>query len=185
MSKVLTYIDKPFARQMATSLIGSEVQLTNREDSPPGMNFAVVLNSTRSSQRSATTKAPGLLPELLADALYDASAEQVVDFGKARRAFVGGSQDAYRPRTPIVISDGCLISEAKQTNVQLADETCICYRLLIGGYNLRSLRPDNSRTPSRRAGQPANRGRRNSMVCPSIPHSGRALYQSRLRLCAI
>ena len=144
MPQVLTYIDAPFARQIATVLIGSEVQLTDRKDYTSGINFKVLVTQSHGVQKTTTTRTADLLPEVIADALYDAIPERVSDLGTARLRFVAGSLNAYRPGTPIIISNGQLIMEGKQLPAQLAGEECICYRLQNGEFYVQAYCPHNS-----------------------------------------
>ena len=95
MPEVLTYIDTTVARQVATSLIGSEVQLTKKDDVSVGINFKVLLSHTQGVQRTTTTKTADLLPEVLADALHDAIQDEIDDLGEVRSKLVAGAAGGF------------------------------------------------------------------------------------------
>jgi hypothetical protein len=144
MARVLTYIDPTFARQIATGLIGSEVQLTERRDSTHGINFKVLVSRSHSAEKTTTTKTADLLPEVIADALYDAIKERVSDLGNDRSRFVAGSQGAHQSGTPIMVLNCQLILEGKEAFAQLAGEDCVCYRLRTGEFYIQAYCPRNS-----------------------------------------
>jgi len=134
MARVLAYVDAPLTRQMATGLIGSEVKLTEREGKTAGINFKILLTRSTEDERSTTTKISDLLPEVVADAVYESTINRIDNLEIAREKLIAGSANAFKPGVPIVITNASISTDGKDQNALLSGEGCILYRLRIGEF---------------------------------------------------
>src|SRR5687767_3903857 len=100
MQSVITFIDEPLVRQLATGLIGSEVRLTKKDTSVIGVNFKVLIRQDQGTEHSTATKTADLLPELLAQAIWEElKGKKVNSLREARPKFVAGMDGAFVPGT--------------------------------------------------------------------------------------
>ncbi len=143
MPNVLTYVDEPLARQIATGLIGSEVSLSERRGSKIGINFNIIVSGDRSAERATTTRLSDLLPEVVAGAIYDAVAAKIESLATARSRLVAGGTDAFPPGTPIVLLNAQLSGDGKCLAL-LSGEECIQYRLRINEFYLHAYCPKSA-----------------------------------------
>ena len=134
MSHVLTYVDEPLARQLATSLIGSEVQLSETSGATAGINFKVLLTRNHGVSKATTTRTIDLLPELVAEAIYEGVAERIPDLQSARSKLIAGGDKAYRPGTPVILTHAVLGADNIIESTSLGGEECVQYRARIGEF---------------------------------------------------
>lgn len=185
MPSVLTYVDELLARQIATGLIGSEVQLSKRSGSTVGINFKVLLQRNQGVETATTTRISDLLPELVAEALNEAIRERVNDLGIARSRLVAGSPGAYAPGTPVVVSNARLSIREKEPKSVLAGEDCVRYRLIVNEYFVHAFGPHNAETLlDGMADQPIDVAGI-LRYTPAYPVPGAVSLNLGLRICAI
>ncbi|MEF8723423.1 MAG: hypothetical protein V5B30_12735 [Candidatus Accumulibacter delftensis] len=141
MSNVLTYVDADLARQIATGLIGSEVRLAAREGTAFGINFKVLVRRDRGVEQSTTTKVSDLLPEVVADAVNEAVLERITSLQNDRERFIAGGTRAFRPGTPVAISNAQFILDGKLGKSVLGGEPCVQYRFQVGQFYLHAYCP--------------------------------------------
>jgi hypothetical protein len=134
MPRVLTYVDAPVARQIATSLVGSEVQLSENKNATVGINFKVLLTHASGATRTTTTKVSDLLPEVVADAIYEATQHRLTDLADSRNKLIAGNAGAFSPGTPILLQNGILLSEGRDMGAVLSEEECMGFRVGIGSF---------------------------------------------------
>jgi len=141
MSLVLVYTDEPLVRQIATGLIGSEVQIGEGQSSQSGINFKVLLTRTKSAHHNTTTKIADLLPEMISEAIHNAISEKIIDLNDARIKLVAGGPAAFAPGTPVLITNCQLSGESIVTDAVLGTEECASYCLRINEFYLRAYIP--------------------------------------------
>jgi len=138
MTRVLTFVDVPLLRQLATGIIGSEVKLTERDSNTYGINFKVLLSRSVGDERTRTTKISELLPELLSDAVYDAIQTRLDSLESQRPRFIAGTPGAFVPGTPLLVNNCVIVGDGKNAATQLSGEACVSYRLKVGDFFIHS-----------------------------------------------
>lgn len=141
MQSALTYVDAGMARQIATGLIGSEVRLSEQRNAAVGINFKVVLTNGAAATRSTTTKISDLLPELLANAIYETVTHRIDNLENTRNRFIAGNSDAYVAGTPVLLRNAMLHVDDMDVTAVLSEEACARFRVSIGSFWLRAYAP--------------------------------------------
>ena len=157
MNEVLAYIDHPLVCQIATGLIGSEVELRQHKSSIVGLNFKVMVSRDTGQERATSTRIENLLPEVLVDAVQEQVTERARTLDDVSSRLVAGVVDGFRPGTPLLIQEARLRAAdgREDDDCLLAGELCAPSLIESGSYFLHScFAAQHRETMHQLAGQP-------------------------------
>lgn len=124
-SKILVYVDPNLAVQVATSLIGSKVAISDETTKSTGVNFRIVMSNESRKGTTRETNVRDLLPEHLVDHIIVKIPDRFDSLRKIGGKLSAGHEGSYYPGNTIAV-EGVLELPSQPSGIgQIWGETCL------------------------------------------------------------